>query len=101
MVFASLLVVLIVEQIQVVLARLDGHPSKWHTFLANNVTAILNTLPDVTSNYHVSTADNPANCAFRGMSTDFSLWWDGPIWLAGEFPQIPHIVILLEDIYFM
>ncbi|XP_029165343.1 uncharacterized protein LOC114936336 [Nylanderia fulva] len=69
----------------VALAWLQGHPSRWKTFVANRVSEVQTQLPSVQWN-HVSSSDNPADCASRGVSPaafrDFTLWWHGPAWLS-------------------
>ena len=75
---------------QVVLAWLQGHPSKWKCFIANRVSEILTSLPN-TSWRHVKTQDNPADLATRGLHPDElkenHLWWHGPSWLL-ESPSL-------------
>lgn len=50
----------------IVLAWLSKHPSTWRTFIANRVETIHSLLPTVIWK-HVPTADNPADCASRGI----------------------------------
>lgn len=68
----------------VVLAWLSDHPNKWKTFIANRVSEIL-TILERKQWSHVSTKNNPADCASRGMKPseliDFELWRKGPSWL--------------------
>lgn len=68
----------------VVLAWLSQHPSKWQTFVANRVADIHTRLPKA-SWRHVPTADNPADCATRGLGMPefaaHALWFEGPEWL--------------------
>lgn len=70
---------------QVVLAWLSSHPSKWKTFIANRVSDIL-TATDRNQWSHVSSKDNPADCASRGIQpskpSEIKLWKNGPSWLA-------------------
>ncbi|CAK1584061.1 unnamed protein product [Parnassius mnemosyne] len=68
----------------IVLAWLSSHPSRWKTFIANRVSEILNILNrDQWS--HVSSTDNPADCASRGVNPSeceaIPLWKAGPAWL--------------------
>lgn len=68
----------------VVLAWINKHASNWKTFVANRVAEIHTTLES--SHWaHVSTKDNPADCASRGvLPADFSqnhLWKFGPRFL--------------------
>ncbi|XP_029171202.1 uncharacterized protein LOC114940633 [Nylanderia fulva] len=68
----------------IALAWLRQHPSKWNTYVANRVAEIQNNLPS-TRWSHVPSAENPADCASRGLSASelvsHSLWWTGPPWL--------------------
>ncbi|GAB1865862.1 Gag-pol protein [Camponotus japonicus] len=68
----------------VVLAWVTQHPSKWKTFVANRVTDIQSRIP-FASWKHVSTGENPADCASRGIHgqqlASHDLWWQGPSWL--------------------
>ena len=63
---------------------LQSHPSRWVTFIANRVSEILDTFPNLKWR-HVKSSDNPADCSTRGFSVDqlskSSLWWHGPQWL--------------------
>ncbi|XP_069358461.1 uncharacterized protein [Maniola hyperantus] len=65
----------------VVLAWLSSHPSRWKTFIANRVSEIL-TILDREQWSHVSTKDNPADCASRGVNPSvlelIQLWKTGP-----------------------
>ena len=68
----------------IVLSWLDGHPRDYKVFVTNRVNAIL----QVTSPHswrHVPTAENPADCASRGLMPGellkHTLWWEGPDWL--------------------
>ncbi|KAL7301917.1 hypothetical protein TKK_0005512 [Trichogramma kaykai] len=78
----------------VVLEWIRGHSSKWPTFVANRVSEIQISLPDVCWR-HVRTANNPADCATRGLAPKdlaaFSLWWTGPAWLVKEKDQWPKM----------
>ncbi|KAL7299070.1 hypothetical protein TKK_0008162 [Trichogramma kaykai] len=69
---------------QVTLAWLQGHPSKWPTFVANGVSQIRTLVPQAQW-LHVAFADNPADIASRGTSplqlAEANLWWKGPHWL--------------------
>ncbi|XP_033228563.1 uncharacterized protein LOC117180265 [Belonocnema kinseyi] len=53
----------------------------WMTYVANRVSEIQTIVPSAFW-HHVPGADNPAECAFRGLSacelSQFSLWWNGP-----------------------
>ena len=79
---------------KVVLDWLKGHPSKWNTFVANRVSEIQTTLPSAHWR-HVSSADNPADAASRGLCAEqllaHDLWWQGPKWLANHEAQLPTV----------
>ncbi|XP_062701902.1 uncharacterized protein LOC134285339 [Aedes albopictus] len=69
---------------RIVLQWLSSHPRKWKTFIANRTSKIL----DIVARnrwHHVGSADNPADCASRGISptelVGHALWWTGPSWL--------------------
>ena len=76
----------------IVLSWLDGHPRDYKVFVTNRINSILQvTSPQ--SWRHVPTADNPADCASRGLMPSelltHTLWWDGPEWLRQEPFSIP------------
>ncbi|XP_063623101.1 uncharacterized protein LOC134795200 [Cydia splendana] len=75
----------------IVLAWLQGEPSRWTTFVANRVTDILSILNN-DQWAHVESTSNPADCASRGMSPadfiQFELWVHGPAWL--QDPNYQH-----------
>ncbi|XP_026829094.1 uncharacterized protein LOC113562802 [Ooceraea biroi] len=80
----------------IVLAWLDRHPSQWKTFVANRVAEIRNRAPNAEWQY-VSTLDNSADCASRGLISDelisHPLWWHGPPWLSlskEAWPQLEN-----------
>ncbi|XP_011688402.1 PREDICTED: uncharacterized protein LOC105450317 [Wasmannia auropunctata] len=79
----------------VTLAWVTQHPSKWRTYVANRVSAVQTRCLSARWG-HVPSADNPADCASRGLSASelvhFDLWWRGPAWLArsSEFWPQPH-----------
>ncbi|XP_036148010.1 uncharacterized protein LOC118647349 [Monomorium pharaonis] len=68
----------------VALAWVRSHSSRWKTFVSNRVADIQTCAPDAKWMY-VSTRDNPAECASRGLLaselTPSSIWWHGPNWL--------------------
>ncbi|XP_071640893.1 uncharacterized protein [Temnothorax longispinosus] len=77
---------------EIVIAWVTNHPSRWKTFVANRVTEIQSLLPR-SEWRHVSTAENPADCASRGIFgdeiVDHDLWWRGPPWLQFENAEWP------------
>ncbi|XP_029677181.1 uncharacterized protein LOC115243984 [Formica exsecta] len=76
----------------IVLAWVSQPPSRWKTFVANRVNDIQTRLPDVEWR-HVSTEDNPADCASREIFGDEiinrELWWHGPPWLLFDSDKWP------------
>ncbi|XP_026331735.1 uncharacterized protein LOC113239082 [Hyposmocoma kahamanoa] len=68
----------------VVLGWLQGQPSRWKAFVANRTKEILDIMP-VSCWRHVSSNDNAADCATRGLTTsqltEHTLWWEGPAWI--------------------
>ncbi|XP_076686033.1 uncharacterized protein LOC143378078 [Andrena cerasifolii] len=71
----------------ITLAWIQGHPTRWKTYVANRVSEIQRTLPGARW-HHVASKDNPADCASRGLPPsqlpEFSLWWTGPAWLTSS-----------------
>ncbi|XP_033222802.1 uncharacterized protein LOC117176657 [Belonocnema kinseyi] len=59
-------------------------PTRWMKYFANRVSEIQTIVPSAIW-HHVPGADNPADCASRGLSacdfSQFSLWWNGAAWL--------------------
>ncbi|XP_011265941.2 uncharacterized protein LOC105257184 [Camponotus floridanus] len=81
---------------RVTLQWIQGHASKWKTFVANRVSHIQTKLPEARWR-HVPGRDNPADCASRGIEPrdliNHSLWWTGPPWLTTDpslWPQHNH-----------
>ncbi|XP_055381380.1 uncharacterized protein LOC129611975 [Condylostylus longicornis] len=78
---------------QIVLAWLQGHPSKWTTFVANR-TAEIHHLLGKNIWRHVPSKQNPADCASRGVLPselpNLDLWWRGPEWLSMPEQFWPH-----------
>ena len=76
----------------IVLSWLDGHPRDYKVFVSNRVSFILQATSPQTWR-HVPTAQNPADCASRGLMPKellaHSLWWDGPEWLLEDPPWQP------------
>lgn len=69
---------------QVALGWLRGNPNRWRPFVANRVTEAINLVAPSSWKY-ISTHDNPADCASRGLTPlqlkSFTKWWSGPEWL--------------------
>lgn len=68
----------------IVLDWLSAPPKKWNVFVGNRTAEILNDMKR-SQWRHVSSQQNPADCASRGLSpeelVDCKLWWNGPEWL--------------------
>ncbi|XP_064382855.1 uncharacterized protein LOC135331570 [Halichondria panicea] len=68
----------------IVLNWLDGSPRRYKTYVGNRISTIVDLIPPDKWR-HVRSADNPADCASRGLYPsellDHSLWWNGPTWL--------------------
>lgn len=69
---------------KIVLAWLNGNPKRWKTFVANQAVKI-NAMISSKHWQHISSEDNPADCASRGIYPNdiliHTLWWKGPQWL--------------------
>ena len=76
----------------IVLSWLDGNPRHYKTFVGNRIATILKAIPPPCWR-HVPTADNPSDCASRGMLPkellSHNLWWDGHSWLMADLVQMP------------
>ncbi|CAH2088129.1 unnamed protein product [Euphydryas editha] len=68
----------------IVLAWLNSHPSRWKTFVANRTSEILSSMQP-SQWFHVSTTENPADIASRGVLPSLLLgnthWFYGPTFL--------------------
>ena len=68
----------------IVLAWLDGSPRREKIYVANRICKINKLIPTTAWGY-VSSEDNPADCASRGITANelvnHPLWWEGPPWL--------------------
>ena len=82
---------------EIVLSWLTGNPRRLKTYVGNRVNEILElTKPQCWR--HVSGADNPADCASRGLYPteliNHDLWWEGPPWLklpSSQWPNQSHL----------
>ena len=76
----------------IVLSWLHGNPRRFKTFVGNRVSHILQSISPDRWN-HVSSSENPADCASRGLFpselTEHQLWWNGPEWLRLPSDQWP------------
>jgi len=77
---------------RVVLCWLRGDPRRFKVFVGNRVSEILD-LVSPTAWRHVTSKDNPADCATRGLYpsqlASHKLWWQGPEWLGLPEPRWP------------
>lgn len=68
----------------IVLSWLNGNPRRFKTFVGNRISHIMQLLPPDRWS-HVSSQDNPADCASRGLFPseliNHGLWWNAPDWL--------------------
>ncbi|XP_058978468.1 uncharacterized protein LOC131802916 [Musca domestica] len=69
----------------IVISWLAKQPCHWNTFVANRISKIIQTV-DPPKWHHVSSEDNPADLASRGVYPQDliqnDLWWRGPAWLS-------------------
>lgn len=69
---------------EIVLHWLSGNPRRFKTYVGNRVSDIVDKIAPERWN-HVSSSDNPADCASRGVLPseiiEHNLWWNGPSWL--------------------
>ncbi|XP_024888844.1 uncharacterized protein LOC112465504, partial [Temnothorax curvispinosus] len=85
---------------QVTLKWIQGHASRWKTYVANRVARIQQRLPDAQWR-HVPGRDNPADCASRGIAPgkllEHPLWWTGPAWLCEDRSHWPSGDLVMSD----
>ena len=78
----------------IVLNWLVGSPRRFKTFVGNRISHIMQSIPPERWN-HVSSSDNPADCASRGLFpselSEHKLWWNGPKWLRLPSDQWPSL----------
>jgi hypothetical protein len=84
----------------VTLGWIQGHASRWKTYVVNRVAEIQNLVPD-TCWSHLPGSLNSADCASRGLLPSelvrFSLWWDGPEFLRRGQPHQTDPVVAPSD----
>ena len=77
----------------VVLCWLNKGPYEYETFVANRITSVISSIP-ASQWKHVPSAENPADCASRGISAEelkhHNLWWNGPPWLLQDPVEKPE-----------
>ncbi|XP_070138848.1 uncharacterized protein [Drosophila bipectinata] len=84
----------------IVLHWIYGDPCRWKTFVANRIGSIQEV--SYASQWgHVSTQDNPADCATRGLTplqlAQDKLWWSGPDWLQEPEDHWPKVTLTSPD----
>ncbi|XP_059219534.1 uncharacterized protein LOC131995236 [Stomoxys calcitrans] len=77
------------------LCWIRGESAKWNVFVGNRV-ADIQRYTNISEWFYVSSHDNPADCASRGIPAtelvNHELWWSGPEWLLlsqSEWPPQP------------
>ncbi|XP_070139207.1 uncharacterized protein [Drosophila bipectinata] len=84
----------------IVLHWIYGDPCRWKTFVANRIGSIQE-VSSASQWGHVSTQDNPANCATRGLTplqlAQDKLWWSGPDWLQEPEDHRPKVTLTSPD----
>ncbi|UYV69343.1 K02A2.6-like, partial [Cordylochernes scorpioides] len=77
---------------QIVLCWIKSESKHWKPFVGNRIAEIQRLTLQSSWSY-VSTKDNPADCASRGITSselvNHSLWWNGPDWLSNSSLQDP------------
>ena len=84
----------------IVLSWLSGSPRRFKPFVGNRVSNIMELIPPDRWS-HVKSANNPADCASRGLFPSelltHMLWWDGPPWLRLTETAWPVRPVLAPD----
>ncbi|EFA07702.1 hypothetical protein TcasGA2_TC002178 [Tribolium castaneum] len=92
----------------ITLSWIQSPPHLWKVFVSNRVALIQSLAPTATW-HHVSSDDNPADCASRGLSPmhllQHLLWWAGLTWLCNfdlvvgksEIPDLENDSIIVEE----
>ncbi|XP_075158086.1 uncharacterized protein LOC142231359 [Haematobia irritans] len=78
------------------LSWIRGESSRWNVYVGNRVAEVQR-YSNISEWFYISTHDNPADCASRGIAplelVHHKLWWSGPDWLClppTEWPQQPE-----------
>ncbi|XP_012234575.1 uncharacterized protein [Linepithema humile] len=78
---------------EIMLAWIQGEPSKWQTFVGNRIAEIQR-LSNKQDWYHVRSEHNLADVISRGLLPEqllrATLWWEGPSWLKKDPSQWPQ-----------
>ncbi|XP_011858378.1 PREDICTED: uncharacterized protein LOC105555936 [Vollenhovia emeryi] len=84
----------------VTLHWIQGHASRWKTYVANRVAYVQQRLPEAKWR-HVPGIENPADCASRGIAPSHlvhhPLWWTGPPWLLKDRASWPQEGLEVAD----
>lgn len=87
---------------KVALGWINANPKRYKTFIANKILKI-NKLTNKRHWFHVSSENNPADCASRGILPselqNHPLWWNGPSFLTDlsfVYPTAQHILPDIE-----
>ena len=85
----------------IVLNWLSGSPRRFKMYVGNRVSDIIKQIPPDRW-HHVLGAENPADCASRGVFPtellEHELWWNGPPWLKLDISSWPHQCVPVEFI---
>ena len=88
----------------IVLSWLVGNPCQFKTYVGNRISYIIELIPPDRWTY-VTSADNPADCASRGLFLsellEHKLWWNGPDWLklpSSFWPQLSGVTLAQRQI---
>ncbi len=80
-----------------VLNWITGNPRRFKIYVSNRVSTIVDAVPPSRWS-HVSSPENPADCASRGILPyellSHDLWWNGPKWLRlgiHQWPKSPSL----------
>ncbi|XP_008180656.1 uncharacterized protein LOC103308665 [Acyrthosiphon pisum] len=82
-----------------ILAWIKSSPHRWTTFIANRTSQLHEYTPPSIWRY-VPTADNPVDCASRGLYPSellqHPLWWTGPSFLSQDLSTWPSMQIQMN-----
>lgn len=86
---------------QIVLGWINGNPKRYKTFVSTRISKI-NNLVNKSNWHHVSSEDNAADCASRGMLPHelikHDMWWNGPKFLYSDASQNKSIAQPISDV---
>ena len=85
----------------IVINWIQGNPHRFKVFVGNRVVQIMELIPPERWK-HVVSADNPADCASRGLFPSeilsHSLWWNGPHWLKLDQARWPKQLVVKPNL---